>query len=67
MNWEDETEVAEVPTLLALWSKNAPIDVADALKLLSKCVTAPKMPFFLYWVWFCSNSVQSDCLSVHLL
>jgi phosphatidylinositol 3-kinase len=25
-----------VPTLLALWNKNAPIDVADALKLLSK-------------------------------
>lgn len=25
-----------MPTLLALWSKNAPIDVADALKLLSR-------------------------------
>lgn len=25
-----------MPTLLALWNKNAPIDVADALKLLSK-------------------------------
>lgn len=36
VNWDDEKEVAEVPTLLALWSKNAPIDVADALKLLSK-------------------------------
>lgn len=28
--------MAEVPALLALWNKNAPIDVADALKLLSK-------------------------------
>ena len=36
VNWDDETEVAEIPTLLALWTKKAPIDVADALKLLSK-------------------------------
>lgn len=36
VNWDDETEVAEVPSLLALWSKKAPIDVADALKLLSR-------------------------------
>lgn len=35
-NFPNFYQVAEVPTLLALWNKNAPIDVADALKLLSK-------------------------------
>ncbi|RYH27857.1 hypothetical protein EON65_12930, partial [archaeon] len=36
VNWEEESEVAELPSLLALWREKAPIDVADALKLLSK-------------------------------
>eukprot|EP01039_Chlorochromonas_danica_P008751 gene8751-9645_t len=36
VNWDEESEVAELPTLLALWKERAPIDVADALKLLSK-------------------------------
>lgn len=39
VNWEEDTEVEELPTLLALWKQRAPIDVADALKLLSKYVT----------------------------
>jgi len=43
VNWGEEAEVAEVPTLLDLWSKKAPIDVEDALKLLSreKCFEHP--------------------------
>jgi phosphatidylinositol 3-kinase len=36
LNWDEDNEVAELPTLLALWKERAPIDVADALKLLSK-------------------------------
>lgn len=36
VNWDEETEVAELPILLSLWKERAPIDVADALKLLSK-------------------------------
>lgn len=36
VNWEEESEVLELPTLLSLWKSKAPLDVADALKLLSK-------------------------------
>lgn len=36
LNWDEENEVNELPILLALWRERAPIDVADALKLLSK-------------------------------
>lgn len=36
VNWEEDNEVAELPALFALWKERAPIDVADALKLLSK-------------------------------
>jgi len=43
VNWEEASEVAEVPALLALWSRRAPIEVEDALKLLSreKCFEHP--------------------------
>ena len=34
IDWDMESERAEVPTLLSLWKAKAPIDVADALKLL---------------------------------
>jgi phosphatidylinositol 3-kinase len=36
LNWDEENEVNELPILLALWRDRSPIDVADALKLLSK-------------------------------
>ncbi len=36
VNWEEDNEVAELSILLVLWKERAPIDVADALKLLSK-------------------------------
>lgn len=36
INWDEENEVNELPILLALWRDRSPIDVADALKLLSK-------------------------------
>lgn len=34
VDWTSETEAAEVPMLLHLWSTRAPIDISDALKLL---------------------------------
>jgi phosphatidylinositol 3-kinase len=39
VDWNIEDEVAEVPTLLALWRARAPIDISDALKLMggTKC------------------------------
>ena len=36
INWDEETEVAELPVLFNLWTQNAPVDIEDALKLLSK-------------------------------
>jgi phosphatidylinositol 3-kinase len=36
VNWEDDTEVEELPILFSKWKEHAPIDVADALKLLGK-------------------------------
>jgi hypothetical protein len=36
VRWEEEQEMAELPVLLALWKRCSAIDVADALKLLSK-------------------------------
>lgn len=36
VNWEEESEVEELPILLNMWRQRSPIDVADALKLLSK-------------------------------
>jgi hypothetical protein len=36
LNWDDDNEINELPILLALWKERSPIDVADALKLLSK-------------------------------
>lgn len=36
VNWEEESEVAEIPLLLSMWRDKSPIDVADALKLLSR-------------------------------
>ncbi len=36
VNWDEPSEVAELPVLFALWKQKAPIDVADALRLLSK-------------------------------
>lgn len=38
VNWDEDSEVAELPLLFSLWKQRAPIDVADALKLLSKYV-----------------------------
>lgn len=38
VNWEEESEVEELPVLLNMWKQRSPIDVADALKLLSKYV-----------------------------
>mmetsp|Transcript_6861 Transcript_6861/g.11418 ORF Transcript_6861/g.11418 Transcript_6861/m.11418 type:complete len:873 (+) Transcript_6861:547-3165(+) len=35
IDWSSESETAELPILLDLWKQKAPIDVADALKLLS--------------------------------
>lgn len=35
VDWSSEGEVSELPCLLDLWKQKAPIDVADALKLLS--------------------------------
>lgn len=34
VDWSQDDEVSEVPTLLALWKSKAPIDISDALKLL---------------------------------
>lgn len=36
VNWEEESEVEELPILLNMWKQRSPIDVVDALKLLSK-------------------------------
>jgi hypothetical protein len=36
VNWDEASEVAELPVLFSLWKARAPIDVADALRLLSK-------------------------------
>lgn len=36
VDWSVESEVAEVPLLLAQWEKKAPIDITDALRLLGK-------------------------------
>lgn len=36
INWDEESEVAELPVLFNLWTQNAPVDIEDALKLLSK-------------------------------
>lgn len=36
INWDEESEVEELPLLLNLWKSRSSIDVADALKLLSK-------------------------------
>lgn len=36
VNWDEDSEVAELPALFSLWKQRAPIDVADALRLLSK-------------------------------
>ena len=36
VDWTVESEVAEVPLLLAQWKKKAPLDVSDALRLLGK-------------------------------
>lgn len=36
VNWDDDNEVTELPILFTLWKEKSPIDVADALKLLSK-------------------------------
>ena len=36
INWSVESEVAQLPQLLALWKSKAPIDVSDALKLLGR-------------------------------
>lgn len=38
VEWDNDTEVAELPTLLTMWKEKAPIDLADALKLLGKGV-----------------------------
>eukprot|EP00604_Paraphysomonas_vestita_P003823 CAMPEP_0174823396 /NCGR_PEP_ID=MMETSP1107-20130205/24069_1 /TAXON_ID=36770 /ORGANISM="Paraphysomonas vestita, Strain GFlagA" /LENGTH=396 /DNA_ID=CAMNT_0016045737 /DNA_START=537 /DNA_END=1724 /DNA_ORIENTATION=- len=35
IDWSSESEIAELPTLLALWKRKAPFDVSEALKLLS--------------------------------
>lgn len=35
LHWDNTTEVAELPKLLALWKSKSPIDVSAALKLLS--------------------------------
>jgi phosphatidylinositol 3-kinase len=35
LHWDNATEVAELPKLLALWKSKSPIDVSAALKLLS--------------------------------
>jgi phosphatidylinositol 3-kinase len=36
VNWDEASEVAELPALFSLWKSRAPLDVADALRLLSK-------------------------------
>jgi hypothetical protein len=36
VDWTVESEVEEVPVLLSQWKKKAPIDIADALRLLGK-------------------------------
>jgi hypothetical protein len=36
VNWNVESEVGEVPSLLIQWKEKAPIDIADALKLLGR-------------------------------
>lgn len=36
IDWADIAEVNELPQLLSLWKEKAPIDVADALKLLGR-------------------------------
>lgn len=36
IDWTNDQEVAELPLLLTKWKENAPIDVADALKLLGR-------------------------------
>ena len=36
IDWDVEKEVTELPSLLELWNKKAPIEVADALKLLGR-------------------------------
>lgn len=35
-NFTDSLQVNELPSLLALWKQKAPVDVADALKMLGK-------------------------------
>jgi hypothetical protein len=36
VDWTMESEVAEVPALLAQWKRKAPLDISDALRLLGK-------------------------------
>ena len=36
VDWTVESEVAEVPVLLAQWKRKAPLDISDALRLLGK-------------------------------
>lgn len=36
LNWDEESEVAELSLLLPMWREKAPIEFADALKLLTR-------------------------------
>jgi hypothetical protein len=66
VNWNMESEVAELPSLLTQWKEKAPIEVADALKLLGR-ERAFEHPFVRSYAVEVLESASDDELLTYLL